>query len=352
MKLQKFLKKYIINNIGYKVLAIALSFLLWLVILNITDPENTRTIYNVPVRIENEQAVLDGTHVYTIASGDTTNIIVTGKRSILNTLSQNDFIVSADFQELSITNAVPIKVQMTGDKQRYASQITYSTRDTSMVINLEDMASRQLQVELEYKGDLPSGVVIDEANISPKKVNLSAPQSIVDSADKVVVTADSIYINSDTQMTLEPVIRNYDGGIIKQEGDVSLDVNEISVEFKVSYKKDVPIVVNVSGRPGEGIKFRGLELSQDLITVKGPAEAVNALNRVVIPNSVIRLQGATEDYDVSIDVTPYLPENVAVFGESPVITVTVKMETSEEEKESTTPAASVIPMEVSDEDET
>lgn len=329
MKLKQILKKFIINNIGYKLLAVVFSFLLWVVILNNTDPEYTRTITNIPVKIINEQAVLDGTHVYTIASGETTSAIVTGRRSIISALSADDFLVTADFQQLSLTNAAPIKAELTGDKLRYSGQVELNTKDTSMVINLEDMTSRQMQVEVEYRGELPDNIVIDEANIFPKKVTLEAPESIAGSAAKVVVVANAQMIKSDMEMTLKPIIKNANGSEIKQEGDVSLDTQEALVEFKVSNKKDIPIVVNVSGRLEEGLRFEGLELSQDYTTVKGPAESVRSLNRVVIPYGVINLSELKGDYDFEIDLTPYLPEDVTVYGESPMIMVTVKI--SEEE---------------------
>ena len=325
MKLKQILKKYIINNIGYKVLAIVFSFLLWIVILNNTDPEYTKTFSGLTVKIENEQAILDGTHVYTIASGETTSVIVTGKKSIVSSLSSSDFLVTADFRELSITNAVPIKAELTGDKTRYSGSVSVSPKDTSMIINLEDMTTRPMQVEVEYVGDPPENIIIDEANLYPKKLMLSAPESIAGSAAKVVVEVNAQLVKSDMEITLSPVIKNANGVEIKQEGDVSLDTSEIQVEFKVSQKKDLPIVVNISGRLAEGLRFEGLELSQDFITVKGPKETVNKLNRVVIPNDVINLNGATESFDVEIDLTPYLPEDVSVYGESPMMTVTVKI---------------------------
>ena len=323
--MKKFLKKYIINNIGYKILAAVFAFLVWLVVLNITDPEYSRTISNIPVKIVNEQAVLDGTHVYTISSGDTTSVQVTGKRSIISTLSANDFLVTADFQELSLTNAVPIKVELTGDKTRYSGQVSLNPKDTSMIIKLEDMTFRTMQVEVEYTGDLPDDVVIDEANVVPKKVTLYAPESVTNAAEKVVVIVDSRFINSDKYMVLEPVIRNVSGRIIPEEGDVSLDTTQVSVEFKVSSKKDVPIVVNVSGRLADGLTFEGIELSQDYITLKGPQGTIKSLNRIVVPNDVINLNNVKEDFDFELDLTPYLPEDVSVYGESPMITVTVKI---------------------------
>lgn len=325
MHFRNILKKYIINNIGYKILAVVFSFLLWLVILNTTDPDYTRTISNIPVQILNENMILDGTHVYTISSGKNTNVVVTGKKSIVSTLNADDFLVTADFAELSITNAVPIKVELTGDKLRYSGQITYSAKDTSMLINLENMTSRQLQVDLEYRGEPEEDIVIDEANISPKKVTLNAPESISDSADKIVVTTNYAGITSDVTQTLTPVILTASGEVIEQGGNVSLEDTEISVEFKVSNKKDVQILANTSGTVAEGYVFDGLELSQDTISVKGPKDAIRSLNRIVIPGEAVKLSGAKEDFNVEIDVSPFLPENVIVYGESSMVTVTVKV---------------------------
>ena len=90
-KIKAFLKKWIINNIGFKILAIVFAFVLWLVILNTTDTETTRTISSIPVTIENEEAIMDGTHVYTIESGETATVVVSGKRSVVNTLNPADF---------------------------------------------------------------------------------------------------------------------------------------------------------------------------------------------------------------------------------------------------------------------
>lgn len=333
MKFQKILRKYIINNIGYKILAVVFSFLLWLVILNITDPEYTRTLSNIPVQIINEDLILDGNHVYTIASGDVTNVIVTGKRSIISTLTPMDFIVTADFEELSITNAVPIKVELSSDKARYASQVSVSTRDNSMIINLEDMSSVQIPVTLEYRGAAPDDIVIDEANLFPKKVNLSAPRSVTEAAGDAVIFADASQITEDTTIFLIPEIRNADGSFVKPSTDVTLDVDEIMVEFLTSVKKNVPIKVNVQGDPEKGYLFTGLELSQDTITVKGAADVINGLESIELPPELMDLTGAKEDVFVELDITPYLPESAVVFGESSTIYVTAHIMSEEEVKD-------------------
>jgi YbbR domain-containing protein len=330
MKFREILQKYVINNIGYKILAILFAFLLWLVVLNITDPDYTRTISNIPVQILNEPRVLDGSHVYTVSSGDTTSVIVTGKRSIISTLSANDFVATADFAELSITNAVPIKVELTGDKLKYSGQITITAKDTSMILNLEDMTSKQVQVEVEYKGEISDSIVIEEANIAPKKVTIYAPESVTNATDKVVVMANYADIESDTIMYLEPIIKNVNGEVIKQGDNISLDEDEIMVEFKVSHKKDVPIKVSTSGTVKSGYTIESIELSQDYISVKGSESAINSLSQIEIPGEELNVNGADQDITMEIDVTPYLPEGTSVYGESPTVLVDVHIVSNEE----------------------
>lgn len=323
MRFRRILRKYIINNIGYKILAIVFSFFLWLVILNNTDPEKTRTISNIPVQIINEDLVLDGEHVLTISSGEVTSVILTGKRSIISSLTADDFSVTADFEELSITNAVPIKVALKGDKARYSNQISMTTRDSSMIISLEEMASKQIPVELEYKGEPLDSVLIEEANLYPKKLTINAPQSITDSAERAVVTVNYAEVSDDTILYLTPSVRDVNDNPIKDSPDISLDESQIIVEFKTSAKKNVPLSVRYSGKPAEGYVASDPELSQDFMAVKGPKEDIDALETIEIPAELLDISGATEDVVEEIDVTPYLPENITVYGESPTMTVTI-----------------------------
>lgn len=342
MRHRRILKKYVLNNLGYKILALCFAFILWLVVLNITDPDYTKNISGIKVQVINEDKILDGTHVYTISSGETTSVSITGKKSVISNISANDILAIADLEQLSITNAAPITVELTGDKMKYAGQVTINPKDTNMVINLENMTAKTFPVEIEYRGELADNIVIDEANLSPKKVTVSAPESVTNSVENIIVSANYGNINSDTTMYLTPIIKNTNGSTIKQEGDVSLDETQIYVEFKVSYKKSVPIRASVMGEPAEGYTYDGIELSQDTFTVKGSQESLKTLYRIVIPSDVIDIEGKTESFTVTVDVTPYLPENVVVYGESPTVDITVNISGVEAESAADTEEQAAI----------
>lgn len=74
----------IYSNIGLKLLSVVLGFLVWLLVLNIDDSAVTRTIRDIPVNLVNTDAITSQNQLYTITSGDTVDIVVKGRKSLIS----------------------------------------------------------------------------------------------------------------------------------------------------------------------------------------------------------------------------------------------------------------------------
>ena len=69
------------NNIGYKILAVAFAFILWLVVYNLNDPVKTKT-FTTTVSVTCKEAVVDMGKWPTIKVSDkTVTFSVSAKRS-------------------------------------------------------------------------------------------------------------------------------------------------------------------------------------------------------------------------------------------------------------------------------
>ena len=102
------------NNLALKLLSIIVGFIIWLVIINITDPTISRHFNDIPVEILNENVITNSNQVYEVKSGDTVDITVKGKRSFVEELTEADFYASADLSKLSTVNTAGIQVKLNG----------------------------------------------------------------------------------------------------------------------------------------------------------------------------------------------------------------------------------------------
>ena len=115
--------KTLVNNLGFKILAVVLAFILWLVVYNIDDPKKSKT-FTTNVTVENASAVTDMNKYYEVLDGtNTVTFTVTGKRSELEKLDDTDFSAVADMNRLIINDkgnkaSVPIEISA---KRTYTS---------------------------------------------------------------------------------------------------------------------------------------------------------------------------------------------------------------------------------------
>ena len=335
-KVKTFLQKWIVNNLGFKILALVFAFVLWLVITNTTDPVTTRTITGIPVQIENEAMVLDGEHVYTVISGSTATVVVSGNRSIIGNLTASDFVATADFAELSITNAVPIEVELTGDKARFAASVTITQKTHSMVINLEDMSEETLDVEVQFNGQQAEDMVIEDAVASPARVTLHAPESVISGAEKAVALVNYSEVSGNITLEKELIVYNSDGSPIVLGADVYLDEPSVSVKVTTSNIKSVPVSITATGTPGDGYELGGVTYSKNTISIRGDAQTLSGINEIVLPQGLLDVTGAEADVEITVDVMQYLPQGVTVYGDTGTLTIVATISKVEQETETET----------------
>lgn len=319
--IKSFLKKWVLNNIGYKILALVFAFVMWLVIMNITDPVITKTVTNIPVVVENEDKVLDGTHIYTVVSGDTATIVVSGNRSIVGGLSSSDFIAKANMEELSITNAVPITVELSGDYSRFAGSVNIAQKTNSMIVSIENMAEKSLSVEVEFTGKEPEDLLIEDAVSEPAKVTLYAPETVIKQASKAVARIPYSDITGDGTIYTDVMIFDGNDDVINLNEHSYLDVPTVGVNISTSAIKSLPISIYPMGEPNPGYKVTDIVYSKNEIKVRGDKEVLDALSRIDLPSWLLDVSGKDKDVTISVNLIDYLPYGVVPNSDSGTITI-------------------------------
>ena len=166
------MKEKLTRNIGFKILSVILASVLWLVITNIDNPLESKSIRDVKVQILNENSIKSDERTYVVIENDYIDFTVRARRSIKDDLTARDFKVTADFHELTeladvIT--VPIKISAPG----YGDEVVITDgEDQKMKIRLEDVKEESFKVNIVPRGEVAEGFHIGEKKASPNLINV------------------------------------------------------------------------------------------------------------------------------------------------------------------------------------
>ena len=260
------IKEKLTNNIGLKLLSLSLATLLWLVVINSQDPIETATFEDIPVTIINEDALTAKDKIPEVVEGDTISVVVEARRSICDKLTKDDIVAVADFEKVSVTDAVPIEVSVAGYAERDVEIIRGMNQ--VMKLRLEDSLTKDFRVKISTAGQTKEGYVIGDMIASPNMITLTGSSTQISKVKEVVLVVDVDGISRDSQAMGVPVIYDMNGEIVNSS-KVSMSAQEVAVTIPVLKTKTVKIVVGAVGTPAPGYEVGSISHQPDMVTVAG-----------------------------------------------------------------------------------
>ena len=304
----KKMMKHLANNPGLKLLSLLFAVIIWLVVVNVADPDATKT-FSVPVEIINKDIITEMGKVPNVV-GDTDIAVFTisGPRSYVDDMASDDFSVTADFSQVDLsqkgeTKLVPIEITAKKNERH----IEIMRRTVNLQITLEDRLEKKFVISPESTGTPAEGYAIGGVEVTPNLLKVSGPASVVSKISRVGASINVDGISSDVSDNVIPVLYDEAGSVISSD---LLEMNQTAVTIKAEIwaTKSVPVQCRVSGEPAAGYEFRKVECAPETVLVKGRAVVLNGINAINIPANVIDITGAREDMESTVDIVPYLEE--------------------------------------------
>ncbi len=234
------MKESLRNNTKIKLISIMSSIFLWMYVMAVVDPEESRTIENISVRIENQTELEEANlMIYPNTNDLTSNLTINGNLSNIKSITKNDIVISG-----RINN--PIE----GVNEVYLSAstpqgITHRFKDRIILTNLEKVIEEEKEVEIiaygKYKDNVESISIENEVT----SIKIIGPRSLVEQVDKIEGYVD-ISSTNDTDLintTLSAV--DIDGNTID---GVSLSQNTLNISVIIFDEVEVPIKLNVKNQ--------------------------------------------------------------------------------------------------------
>lgn len=317
--------KHLVNNPGLKILSVLLSVVLWMVVVKMADPDFTKP-FSVPVEILNKDVIRTMGKVPDIV-GDTDIAVfyISGPRSYVEDMDSDDFSVTADLSQMDLsqdgeTKLVPIEI--TAKKNEKHIEIIKKT--VNMQITLEDLSEQKFVISPETTGTPAEGCAIGDVEVVPNLLQVSGPESVVSRINRVSASINVDGISSDVTDSVKPVLYDENGEVISSEL-LEMNQNVVTIRARILGTKSVPVRCQVRGTPAAGYEYRGVELTPETILIKGEAALLNGITSIDIPDDVISLEGAKEDIETTVDITPYLGDGGVSLVDDTANQVVVKV---------------------------
>lgn len=315
------IKAFFTKDITLKIIAVAAAIFLWIVVVNIEDPNRSK-FFTAKVKVINEHVLTDAGKYYELRDDElSVTFRVSAKRSIIEKLSNSDFTATADLNYIGPKNRVPINVEA----NRYSNQINISSRSFYVDLIVGKVSEKRFSIKAMTRGKPIKDIVIAGAKVTPNVVTVRGPEKIISKIRYVTATADVKGIAKDITESVVPVFHDKNGKEI-DTSRLKYNLSTVEVSVTVGLSKKVPIIVKTSGTLEKGYTLEGIFVSPKKILVQGDSDALNVLNEIVIPEDVINLSNATKDILTNVDISSYLPNGIELTNpEEKIVTIKVKI---------------------------
>lgn len=316
------MKEKLLKNWGLKLMAVLIAFLVWFLVANIEDYTVTKTIAGIPVEILNEEAITKQDMVYEIEQGKTVDIKVEGRRSVIEKLTVEDFAASADLSELSITNSVQIVVDAVSSSVRKEVNITIV--DSMMKVSIEERGEEKLPISIITTGQTQEGYAVVSTAATPNMVTITGAASKVKDVKTVLVEVDVEGLNTSITTRGELRLLDADGELVDSER-IHTNLSSVSVTVSIQKTKEVPIRIETVGELAEGYAVAGdIEYQPTTVLIAGDESVIRSVKEIVVND--IDVTDKNSDYEVTVDISNYLPDGIVVADKTQEIAIKVNIE--------------------------
>ena len=324
------MKKKLLKNLGLKLLSVVIAVVVWFLVVMTNNPKDTRTFYDVPVRLVNVELLEAEGKVYQILDNtDLVRVTVEMPRNLMNELTKDDIVAEADVSKLTEINTIPISYSVINPDLNVTD--IRGNRDV-VRLSVEDEIKKWVNVKHNLVGEPAAGYIVDSVSMNLTGIQITGPRSMVESVSEAVVEADVSNAVSNVSVNVEPAFYDEEGNLLSLS-NVQKNEDTVHLDVRILATKDVSLEAGYMGVPAEGYLVNG-EISIDPPTVKvaGTLSALMSVNKISIPQEEVDITGAAGNYEVTVNIRKYLPENVKLVDNvgSARVNVTVGVEPEEE----------------------
>ncbi len=313
--LKQWVKDLFTKRIALKIVSLMFAMLLWGYVLMMQDPERTKTVSNVSVSIEGEADLLARKLVIR-GNKRFDDVVVKVKTQLTQYADLNVDDITATINLAGITDKGTYKVTVSA---KSSTGTVISTSPSQVTIEVDDLVTRGIPVEIKTAGTLPEGYWAGTPVIGRSEITIEGAAQDIELIEKAGAEIDlsglEASVNRSTLLTL------YDANGDEVPSDaLHGTLPSVMVKLEVTPMKEVPVDA-ASALLGADDLPPNFELvsyaivkGPDTVRIIGDEDALAAVDSIAL--EPIDISGSRES--IQQDFMMVLPEGVTLLDSDTV----------------------------------
>ena len=310
------------ENIGLRIASVLIAGLLWIVIVNVSDPIAENVYSGVKVEILNAGEITDENMTYQILDNtDNISVTVVAKRSINDLLSKDNIRAYADMNDLNEADGT-VKIHL--ETNKYNEKIeSIRSKTEYLLVEIEPVQKKMLAITPVVNGEPSSGFITGDVVLDQNVVSIQGPESVISKIETATAEVSVTGMNNNISTTSS--IRYYDAeGDQIEAGRITGNISAVSVNVEILATKTVPIELYAGGTPADGYSIKSVSYTPQEVVIYGPEEVLAEVDKLVIPD--ISVQDATESIEENALLIDYIPDNTYLPDPNQLVAVNITLE--------------------------
>lgn len=264
-------------------LSLAVAFGLWLYVITVDNPEFTDTVLDVPVSFTGETALNERGFIISLDLDSTVDLKLTGNRSDVIKCDRTNLTVKCDLSKIydEGTHNLEYTVSFPGDVGNNALDV--ERYPATIPVKVVRWSQKEVPVNVICEGTVPENYFADTENVVKdfSSVLVVGPKSVVEQIDEALIRVDLTDQTESISQSYRYTLVDVNGEAV-DAGSIEVNLEEVHVDVKIQYVKDVPLVIHLVDGGGATAGNVKLDYEPRSIKLAGSEAILEDLNEIVL----------------------------------------------------------------------
>ena len=315
------------QKILYGLLALVVSFGLWLYVITVENPNSETTFYNIPVVLDNESVLTDRGLMVLNSKTPTVTLKLSGNRSYLNKLNSSNITLVADLSRIydSGEQTLSYTISYPGDIPQNSIEVL-SQMPAQIGLTIVERDSKEVPVNVYFSGKAAEGYmpIKEKLILSHNAIRVAGPASLISQITEARITVDIEGRTDHIDQSFRYTFYDKSGNPITDSSLIT-DVPEIDLTLLIQRYKEIPVVLG-NVKPGGGASYPGGETkitwSVDKVTVAGSEQLLAGLESLSLGDIDLGAIDVSNNV-LTVQLANVLPDGVTVVSGQKEVTITI-----------------------------